>query len=376
MERSLLSTAIDAPTLDRSVLGLGPRAFVLSCLLTACGQHALARQVPEPPDLAGFVRVEPVAVDAQGAAVVARANVTLDEERVAAVISPVQGRVTRLLVGVGDHVSAGAPLASVYSAEVAGAGAALSQARISRMSAEQSLARAERLAAEGAGSQREVLDARTALAGARAEEARARAVLQSIGASGAADGVYTLRAPTAGTVVRRALRVGAQARPDDAEPAFLIADLDQVWVVARLHESQGAAVRAGDRAEIDVPAAPGRRFVSVVDRVAEAVDPDTHTLSVRICVPNVDRALKPDMLARVTVRTGSTDVPLVPLTALITDAEGYAAFVEVAGRFERRRVVVGAEFDGRAQVRDGLRAGDRVVVEGALLLDASADRAL
>jgi multidrug efflux pump subunit AcrA (membrane-fusion protein) len=83
------------------------------------------------------------------------------------------------------------------------------------------------------------------------------------------------------------------------------------------------------------------------------------------------------MFARVTVRTGSAGVVLAPIGALITDAGGYAVFVEDApGHFERRRVVVGAEFDGRAQVREGLRVGERVVVEGALLLDAAAERVL
>lgn len=323
------------------------------------------------------MRVEPVALDVQGAAIVAQAIVTFDEEHVAAVIPPVQGRVMRLLAAPGDRVVAGAALATIYSAEVAGAGAGLSQARINRTAAEQGLARAERLVAEGAGSQRDVVDARTALATARAEEARAGAVLQSMGASGVAAGTYTLRAPIAGTVVRRALRVGSQARTDAAEPAFLIADLGQVWVLAHLHEAQGSAVHPGDRVEVDVPALPGRHFASTVDRVAEAIDPNAHTLVVRIRVPNSDHALKPDMFARVTVRTGAVGVPLIPLTALITDADGYAVFVEsTPGHFDRRHVAVGAEFDGNAQVREGLRVGERVVVEGALLLDASAERAL
>ncbi|MDB4931322.1 MAG: efflux transporter, family, subunit, partial [Myxococcaceae bacterium] len=226
-------------------------------------------------------------------------------------------------------------------------------------------------------SQRDAVDARTALATARAEEVRAAAVLQSMGAAGAGAGTYTLRAPIAGTVVRRALRVGVQARPDAAEPAFLIADLDRVWVLAHLHEAQGASVRAGDRVEIEVPALPGRRFESVVDRVAEAVDPNAHTLEVRVRVPNPDHALKPEMFARVTVRTGSAGVALTPIGALITDPNGYAVFVEdTPGHFERRQVVVGAEFNGQAQVRSGLRVGERVVVEGALLLDASAERVL
>jgi cobalt-zinc-cadmium efflux system membrane fusion protein len=171
--------------------------------------------------------------------------------------------------------------------------------------------------------------------------------------------------------------VGSEARPDAAEPAFLIADLDRVWVLAHLHETQGAAVHSGDRVEIDVPALPGRHFTSTVDRVAEAVDPNTRTLVVRIGLPNLDHALKPEMFARVTVRTQSAGIALVPVSALVTEPGGYGAFVETSpGHYERRHVVLGAELEGRAQVREGLRVGERVVVEGALLLDAAAEQVL
>ncbi len=328
-------------------------------------------------DPATFVHVATVALDADGAAVVVQGNISFDEEHVAAIIPPVQGRVMRLLAAPGDHVQAGAALASMYSAEVAGAGAGLSEAHINRIAAEQNLARAERLAAEGAGSQRDVIDARTALATARTEESRAGAVLQSLGAPRVAVGLYTLRAPIAGTVVQRSLRVGAEARPDASEPAFLVADLDHVWVLAYLHEAQGSAVHPGDRAEIEVPALPGRRFSSVVDHVAEAVDPNSRTLVVRIRLDNPGHSLKPEMFARVTLRTRSQGVALVPVTALVTDASGYAAFVETTpGRYQRRHVTLGAELDGRAQVIDGLMPGERVVVEGALLLDAAAEQVL
>jgi len=352
--------------------------LTLALALVACtGRRRHEVRPPEPTNPSAFVRVETVTLDAHGAAIVAQGSVTFDEEHVAAIIPPVQGRVIRLLAAPGDHIAAGAALASVYSAEVASAGAGLSEARINRIAAEQSLARAERLAAEGAGSQRDVIDARTSLATARAEESRAGAVLQSMGAPRVAVGTYTLRAPIGGTVIQRSLRVGSEARPDAAEPAFLIADLDRVWVLAHLHETQGAAVHAGDRVEIDVPALPGRHFTSTVDRVAEAVDPNTRTLVVRIGLPNLDHALKPEMFARVTVRTQSAGIALVPVSALVTEPGGYGAFVETSpGHYERRHVVLGAELEGRAQVREGLRVGERVVVEGALLLDAAAEQVL
>jgi multidrug efflux pump subunit AcrA (membrane-fusion protein) len=126
-----------------------------------------------------------------------------------------------------------------------------------------------------------------------------------------------------------------------------------------------------------VPALPGRHFTSVVDHVADAVDPNSRTLVVRIRLDNPGHALKPEMFARVTLRARSAGVALVPTTALVTEPAGYAAFVETSpGHYARRHVILGAELSGHTQVLDGLRPGEHVVVEGALLLDASAEQVL
>lgn len=323
------------------------------------------------------VRVERVEADREGAAIAAPGVVAFDEERVAAIIPPVQGRVVRLLAATGDHVSVGAPLALVYSADVAGAGAGLAEARIARIAAEQSLARAERLAAEGAGSQREVVDARTILATARAEETRAAGVLRSLGAQATGAGTYTLRSPIAGTVVRRGLRVGAEARPDASEPAFLVADLAHLWVLAYLHEGQGSVVRPGDVAEVTLPSLPGAPYRATVARVADAAEPDTRALVARIPVANPDGALRPEMFARVTIRASTRQAITVPVTAVISASGEPTVVVEPSpGRYERRAVVVGAELGDRVQVLRGLVPGERVVTRGALLVAPEAAQVL
>lgn len=345
-------------------------------LVAGCRRAPRVANEPMPP-LPRVVRVEAVEADREGAAISVPGVVSFDEERVAAIIPPVQGRVVRLLAATGDHVPPNAPLALVYSADVAGAGAGLAEARITRIAAEQSLARAERLAAEGAGSVREVVDARTNLATARAEETRAGAVLQSMGARASGAGTYTLRSPIGGTVVRRSLRVGAEARPDAAEPAFLVSDLSHLWVLAHVHEGQGSVVRAGDAAEITLPSLPGVTLHARVERVADAVDPDTRTLVVRVPVENRDGALRPEMFARVTLRSATRHALTVPVTAIVTSAGDPVVLVERGeGSYERRPVVVGAELGERAQILGGLRPGERVVTRGALLLAPEASQVL
>lgn len=329
------------------------------------------------PSVSAFVTIQVAELDERGAALVAQGSIAYDEDHVAAIIPPVLGRVVRLQAAAGDHVLANAPLALVYSAEVAGAGAGLSEARIGRIAAEQALSRAQRLVTEGAAAQREVTEARALFEQAQAEERRAAGSLRAMGAPVTTAATYTLRAPIAGTVVRRSVRVGAEARPDASEPAFLIADLRHVWVLAYLHELQASTVHTGDTAEIAVPSVPGRPFRGRVDRVGDAVDPNARTIVVRIGLDNADGALKPDMFARVTLRTRASHVVSIPTTALVTQSSGYAVFVQRSdGTFERRTVTVGAELEFRTQIIAGLRGGERVVTEGALLLDATAEQVM
>ncbi len=353
--------------------------FAIALFTTACHRQEVHEQpsIRNQPSPGSFVTVQTAQTDEHGAAIVAQGNVAYDEDRVAAIIPPVQGRIVQLQAAAGDHVAQNAPLAIVYSAEVAGAGAGLSEARIARVAAEQSLARAVRLVGEGAAADREVIEARAVLAQAVAEERRAAGSLRAMGAPVSSAATYTLRAPIAGTVVRRAVRVGAEARPDASEPAFLIADLQRVWVLAYLHELQASTVHRGDVAEIAVPSVPGRTFRGTVDRVGDAVDPNARTIVVRIGIENSDGALKPDMFARVTIRTRAANVVIVPTTALVTQSNGYAVFVQRPdGTFEKRAVTTGAELEHQTQIIQGLTAGERIVTEGALLLDATAEQVL
>lgn len=323
-----------------------------------------------------FVRVAPAHVDSRGSVVVAQGVIAPDEARLAAIVSAVRGRVVRVHAVTGDDVDSHTVLAQVQSAEVAGANASVAQARIARQSADDAFARVRSLNEQGAASQREVVEARTALAQARAEEQRAAAALSAFGTAGGG-ATYTLRSPITGTVIRRNLRVGSEVSPD-GDPGFVVADLSRVWAVASVPERIASSVQRGERAELEIPALPGQRFSGVVSHVSASVDPNTRAVAVRVELDNPARALKPEMAARVVLYTDPRPVVVIPTTALVTRPDGgYAVFVRAANnRYERRSVTIGAEFDDRAQVLAGLTENEPVVIEGALLIDPSAQQVL
>ena len=137
-----------------------------------------------------------------------------------------------------------------------------------------------------------------------------------------------------------------------------------------------AAVHRGAKVTFTTESAPGRTFTGAVSFVSDALDPATHMATARAVVPNPGGALH--LLATGEVRlvtTEATAFTVIPSRALVTHADGPVVFVEQApGRFVRRPVTVRDDDGTRATITGGVRAGERVVTTGSLLLAAEADR--
>jgi cobalt-zinc-cadmium efflux system membrane fusion protein len=181
----------------------------------------------------------------------------------------------------------------------------------------------------------------------------------------------TIKAPISGTIVDRKIGPGQYIKADAPDPLFLISDLSTVWVVADVFESDLLQLRNRAPVEIHIDAYPGRTFPAQVSFISPSVDPATHTVRVRCLVHNADGALKPDMFARIRIRSAAEErVAVVPAAAVISEGDRSVVFLEQEpGRFCRREIHVDRKANGLLVVRDGLRSGDRIVTRGALLLN-------
>jgi len=341
---------------------------------TACGHHdgvdttAAAAERPLTPAQLSFLRFATVAEVERADVADVAGTIEFDEERTARLNAPIAGRVTELLVRMGDRVEADAALIAIDSPEVKAAQAeyvrAESDARLTRKAAD----RAERLKAARAVADKDWQQATEDARKAAAELERARAQLERLRvAPGEASSRYVLRAPFAGTVVERRAAVGMETGGEGGEPLVVVSDLSRVRVNLRVPERQLALMSPGARVGVRVDAYP-EEFPGTIVAVGDVVDDATRTVPVRCTVPNPDRLLKPAMFARVTLK-GDPGHPLlvVPTTALLSDGEKFRVLVRTRdGGLESRGVDVGAEVDGRVQILSGLRAGEEVVSEGAL----------
>ena len=303
------------------------------------------------------------------------ARVSYDENATARLFAPVAGRAVDIRANVGDSVKAGAVLAVLDAPELGTAAADLAKARADAQLKKAALERMKSLFAAEVVPRRELEAAQADWQQAQAEAERARLRLANLAPGGGADPGsqrHVLRAPLAGVVAARNINPAMEVRPDASEPLFVVTDMSRLSVLVDVPERDLSVVTVGKTARVEVSAYPERSFEGKVIRVAPTLDPQTRRVQARVTVDNHDNLLKPEMYARVAILADAKEeVPRVPIGALLVEGVKNYVFVERdTGVFEKREVTLASQTRNHAYVWTGLKAGEKVVSVGALLLSA------
>jgi Cu(I)/Ag(I) efflux system membrane fusion protein len=191
--------------------------------------------------------------------------------------------------------------------------------------------------------------------------------------AGRASGRVAYTAPISGVVTELELKEGSMVTPEMV--AMTITQLGSLWVIAEVPEAQAGWVTVGTAAEMRFPSLPGEKVTGHVEYVYPELDMETRTLKARIVLDGPPAAVRPNMLASVSlVGTSGPEVLSIPRSALIRSGTEDRVVVALGeGRFAPRRVVAGAESGERVAIREGLDAGEDVVVAGQFLLDSEAN---
>ena len=307
----------------------------------------------------------------------AAGRVAFNDLHVAHVFSPVTGLVTRVLAQPGQRVRKGTPLLALASPDVGQAFSDLVKAQADLSASEAESHRQARLYAAGAAAQRddEVAEDNFRTARAEYERAQKRATMLRAGVD-AVTQEYTLKSFIEGEVIARMVNPGAEVQGQysggAAAELFTIGDIKDVWVYADVAGEDVSRVKLGDDADIRVIAHPGRVFHGKVDWISSVVDPALRTARVRCAVANESEALKPEMLANVSIVQPPRHVLTVPRDAVVRINESSFIFVADGTRpdgrqiFRRRLVRVADEQGGVVPILEGIQAGERVVAEGSI----------
>jgi membrane fusion protein, heavy metal efflux system len=303
-------------------------------------------------------------------------KITYDETRTARITSPIAGRVTQIMTTLGDHVLVGQALVALDSPDLGQAESDYAEARADLSLAEHGFQRVQELYKHGIAPRKDLDQASDSLTRARSETEKTRLKLVNLGVrNNHTDDRFILHSPIAGTLTERNINPGMEIRADLANPLFVVSDLSQLWVQMDVFEKDISLIHIGAKAMIQVPAYPGESFPATINYIGQVVDDATRTVKVRCLIQNIDKRLMPSMYAVINVQSEADDKAVIaPLTSLFTEDESDWLFVALKdGYYQKRPVKVGLRLKDRAVIQDGLKAGEHLVVDGALLLRTEED---
>jgi len=287
-------------------------------------------------------------------------QVAIDERRMQHVHTKIQGWIEHLHAGaVGETVRRGDPLLTIYSPELLASQreylVALDQRARVAASTPAVTADAEHLVE--AATRRLLLQDMT------------EAQIMTLATTREAQKVVTLYSPVSGTITARNVSHGE--RIESATSLLDIADLERVWVLADVYESELSFVHDGQEAVIALSYLPGRTYTGRVALVSPLVDGTTRTVKVRVELDNRDLALRPGMFANVELHADLGERLGVPKDAVLRSGTRNIVFVSpIDGSFEPREVELGVELPDRWEIRKGLVEGEDVLAAANFFIDA------
>lgn len=376
MQPNILKAALIAATIGAAAAGIyyinGPQSHRPAPPPKDRSHPGVVKFAPEAPQLSSL-KIAAVTEVPLPVSEPVNGRIAYAENVTTRVTSPILGRVIALHAEIGDTVTSGAVLADIDSPDLATAEADWRKAQADELRKKLALDRAKTLFDGEVLARKDYESAEADHLQAKAETKRANLRMRNLNADGKEDGKFGLKSPIAGIVADKQINPGLEVRPDLPNPLFVISDLSRLWVIVDVPERSAADIRPGQAVTIEVDAYPDQRFAAKVERVGLALDPGTRRIQVRCSVKNTDRRLRPEMFARVSFLAEEGGKKAIPLPNTSLFAEGMYSYVFVetkAGTFEKRRVNVKVKGHDKSFVDAGLANGERVVTEGAFLLNA------
>ena len=330
------------------------------------------------PALLKLVKIEQVRPREVAESLRLSARVELDQQRMARVGASVTGRVTEINAELGQTVKKGERLAMLSSSELGKAQSdylkAASQFNLQKLAVQ----RAKRLLQSDVISAAALLEREAVINEAEVDLHASSDQLRLMGMSEAdiakldkQHNIYSyspVTASIAGVVIKRSITLGEVVQTTDN--LYTIADLSQLWLVAEVPEQQAQWAKTGDQVQAEIPALPEYEIYGKLIYVADMVNPETRTVTVRMALSNPQRLLKPQMLATLKISKQAAKMLVAPSQAVVRDDDNDYVFVQVsAARFEMRQVRLGREESGMRELLDGVKSGELIVTDGAFHLN-------
>lgn len=312
-------------------------------------------------------------------------RIDFHESYLARIGANVTGRVSEMLAIPGQMVKQGDVLAQITSIELTQSQLAFLKARNTSDLAERAAERAKLLFKEDviplAEMQRRESEASNAKAEFRASQDQLivqgmnKNSINRLAKTGNIESINNVTATLAGEVVERKINRGQVVQPSDA--LFTIANMDTLWAIAQVPETNAPLIKKGQKTQIQVSALNNKTTEANISFVSSIVNPETRTVVVRAEVDNTNRQLKPGMLASMLVESEPIETLTVPAEAIIRDGNSDYVFIKVSDEvFRMIPVKAGQEGKGIRPIYSGIEAGQVIAIKGAYHLNTERKRQL
>src|SRR5512140_319456 len=171
----------------------------------------------------------------------------------------------------------------------------------------------------------------------------------------------TIRAPFSGVVTEKKISAGAYIRKGSAICGLV--KIDPLRAELSIPEIAVPFIKVGQKARLNVQSFPDRAFDGIVRYIGPSLRSEARTLVVEAVVPNPERILKPGLFVTARVELPKNEATLlVPSAAVVTDSGVSHVFVLGKDHVTERIVALGDRYGDAVEVRSGVAAGERVVV--------------
>ena len=347
----------------------------MSLIFSACKSKEEVATVTNVPlisdSLAQIIKIDTAKIENIEDQLLLSGEVSYDDNKVIKIFPNASGQVESVNVSLGDKVQKGQTLAVIKSADVAGNYADLSTANSDAAIAEKEYKNAEELYKNGISSEKEFNQAKIEYDKALNAVKKVQMQIEiNGGGKTKAGGSYIITAPHDGFIVEKNINAGSFIRNDNSQNLFTISDMQDVWVLANVFETDIQKIKAGQPAEVTTLAYPDKVFYGRVDQINTVLDPLSKAMKIKIVLPNTGMLLKPEMFTNIILAQKESVKALeIPTEAVISDG-GKNFVVLYKDRYHAKAQVVNIlKVSGtKTYLTDGVNAGDLLISKNQILV--------
>lgn len=295
-------------------------------------------------------------------------KIVTDQSKQLQIYPLVGGTVKTVNVELGDYVEKDQVLAIIKSGEAADYEKQFVDARSNYEIAKKNSQVAEDMYASKLISEREYLQTKQEFKKAEAELNKSQELQKIYNISNQSE--YTVKAPISGFIIDKNINKDMQIRPDNGTNIFTISQLNDVWVIANVYETDIEKIKEKDTVFVTTIAYPEKIYKATIDKVYNVLDPETRVMKIRVKLDNPNYLLKPEMYANVVVNYAEPErmITIASSGLVFDNSNNYVLIYNGGKKFKVQKIELYKTIGNKAYIRSGVTENARIVTGNQLLI--------